>query len=649
MAWIKKDPKHKFVYRGGSSKELVALVDSEDYTSEDDRTDKDPFAENTKISSIQKYVQNYVRDLFHNQRYLHYGIREFLQPIRDIKRLEWRKSAVKEIYENNLDDIIIELVEAGDDLDVWDKRRHEMIRQQYFRPEIEQIDALAKLVAVGKTMPDTCDYFKAVRKFADDISNTSEYNDLQKINGFFKENLSEETFEVLKYFDSVLVGVSRENLFDLSSISKRYKKDHGSGWGYHDTVKKAARIIGEHKIDLDIERVIYQVAVSLKTLVEKAEEDPLLQDFFDLDEMSYFELKDRLDEALRKPKTKKRETDEKTIFSQDLFKTIIHVSDIIAEGLEKRMMNLYVDVKELTRESAFYLGLAGLTREFAKTGDICMSVTLPKEERMHVYLDARIPSLTLKEDFGEEIIPNDFIVTPEESTQSLSGPNQSGKSTYSRGFPQLSYLHQIGSYIPAVASRDGEQTRASIVDGIFTSFIKGDNPDDDEGLYLAQLEFAKHITYPPKEISGISDDGEIAKYLGKMYKTGQQTWVTPYSLAVIDDFLIGTDNEEETGRLKIFLDELNARGTVTIVPTHKEEVTQLIEEGAIPNAINLATEVTYDEKDKMVFTRKIIRGKRERSYGNVLAESVGITPEGMREARELLNTYEIPKTRAIKT
>jgi hypothetical protein len=62
--------------------------------------------------------------------------------------------------------------------------------------------------------------------------------------------------------------------------------------------------------------------------------------------------------------------------------------------------------------------------------------------------------------------------------------------------------------------------------------------------------------------------------------------------------------------------------------THKHEIADMVEAGRLPGAANLGAEVRQSECG-METTFRILRNAKEKSYGHIQAEAMGITPDAL--------------------
>ncbi len=259
-----------------------------------------------------------------------------------------------------------------------------------------------------------------------------------------------------------------------------------------------------------------------------------------------------------------------------------------------------VQTGNLDGEMALYLGAAGLCRRWNRAGIPAVKPqVMAKEERRCDIRAGR--NITLLEGSDGVAVPSDISWDRSENVFVVTGPNNGGKTTYIRMTGQLVWMAQAGLLLPA------DTAVLSPVDGIFTSFAGGDEPSRGEGHYAAELS-------------------RMARFL--LHEGGP---VTPYSLVLMDEFATGTDHEEAARITGVVLSHLSERGAATFFSTHRPEAADLVEKGGLPGGVNLAPEVLF-ENGAPLFTYRMRRNAREKSYGHLQAERIGITEERLRAA-----------------
>jgi len=122
------------------------------------------------------------------------------------------------------------------------------------------------------------------------------------------------------------------------------------------------------------------------------------------------------------------------------------------------------------RESQFYQAYLDFRDSLAGKG-LVMSVPRVRDDDKEVRaLDAFDVALAAKlVDERDPVVCNDITLTGRERIIVVSGPNQGGKTTFSRTFGQLHYLGSLGLPVP------GRGTRLFLPDRIFTHYERGEN------------------------------------------------------------------------------------------------------------------------------------------------------------------------------
>lgn len=282
------------------------------------------------------------------------------------------------------------------------------------------------------------------------------------------------------------------------------------------------------------------------------------------------------------------------------FLSMINYSvDLLKEAVEARMPT--VDLKDLPEELGVYIAAANLQNKWQKNRrPVTRPTLLDKIERRTNIRESY--NTTLISSSGKAVTPNDIISNPDGNLFVIEGPNNGGKTTYIRQVGQMYWLAQLGMWIPA------KKADISVVDGIYTSIGSADDTEAGTGQYLTELNRVCEFTSPSN---------------GTLH-------TTPYSLLFFDEFANGTDHEEAVYRTRVVLDHLSMKGVTSYFTTHKHEIGKMIENGEIEGGVNLASEVKRKGKT-IKTTYRILRNAREGSYGNVIAEERGVTPEKLKE------------------
>jgi DNA mismatch repair protein MutS len=202
-------------------------------------------------------------------------------------------------------------------------------------------------------------------------------------------------------------------------------------------------------------------------------------------------------------------------------------------------------------------------------------------------------------------IPNDtHLSLNEHSFAIITGPNMGGKSTYMRQTALLVLMAQMGSFVPASSAEIG------IVDRIFTRVGASDD------LAAGQSTFMVEMT-------------EVANILNN---------ATRNSLVILDEIGRGTSTYDGLSIAQAVSeyihDKIHAR---TLFATHYHELTAMAE--ARPGMFNLCVSVN-DSGETVVFLKKVIPGKADKSYGIHVAQLAGLPAGVIERSRELLDTLE---------
>jgi DNA mismatch repair protein MutS len=188
----------------------------------------------------------------------------------------------------------------------------------------------------------------------------------------------------------------------------------------------------------------------------------------------------------------------------------------------------------------------------------------------------------------------------------LTGPNMGGKSTYLRQTALMPLLAQIGSFVPA---RDA---KIPIVDRIFARVGASDNIARGQSTFMVEMQETANILHA----------------------------ATSRSLVVLDEIGRGTSTFDGLSIAWAVAEHLatNAKARPkTLFATHYHELTDLAD--ALPGVVN-AHVAAREWKEDIVFLRKIVPGRSDRSYGIQVARLAGLPATVVARAKTILTGLE---------
>ena len=188
----------------------------------------------------------------------------------------------------------------------------------------------------------------------------------------------------------------------------------------------------------------------------------------------------------------------------------------------------------------------------------------------------------------------------------ITGPNMAGKSTYLRQVALIVLMAQMGSFIPADSARIG------LVDRIFTRVGAADDLSAGQSTFMVEMS-------------------ETATILQS---------ATSRSLLLLDEVGRGTSTYDGLSIAWALVEYILDRGNLgarTLFATHYHEMTQL--ESQREGIKNYTVQVQEKGSD-VLFLRKIIPGKTDRSYGIQVAKLAGIPKPILHRAKNILEQLE---------
>jgi DNA mismatch repair protein MutS len=208
----------------------------------------------------------------------------------------------------------------------------------------------------------------------------------------------------------------------------------------------------------------------------------------------------------------------------------------------------------------------------------------------------------------EPFVPNDTHLTPEATIHVLTGPNMAGKSTFLRQVALITLLAQIGSFVPADAAQIG------VVDRIFTRIGASDEIHRGQSTFMVEMVETANILHH----------------------------ATSRSLLVLDEIGRGTSTYDGLAIAWAVIEYIHNHPGLrakTLFATHYHELTDLAER--LPHVVNynVAVDDAGDGED-VVFLRRILPGKADRSYGVHVARLAGLPLGVVSRAEEILLELE---------
>src|SRR6185312_7242866 len=203
---------------------------------------------------------------------------------------------------------------------------------------------------------------------------------------------------------------------------------------------------------------------------------------------------------------------------------------------------------------------------------------------------------------GADVVPFSLAMAPAERTLLVSGPNTGGKTVLLKALGLISALAQSG--IPAPVA---PESRIAMFDDAFADV------GDEQSIEASLSTFSAHL-----------------KNLGEILRQA-----TADSLVLVDELGSGTDPLEGAALGWAILEELTARGTMTVATTHLGTLKELA--GRVPGVVNASLQF---DAVALAPTYRLIKGIPGRSYGISIARRLELPPSVVGRAEERLPQHE---------
>ncbi len=221
------------------------------------------------------------------------------------------------------------------------------------------------------------------------------------------------------------------------------------------------------------------------------------------------------------------------------------------------------------------------------------------QEGRHPVIEKSLP-------LGEKYIPNDiFLDRDTQQIMMVTGPNMSGKSAVLRQTAIICLLAQIGSFVPAKYAEIG------VLDRIFTRVGASDNISAGESTFMVEMN-------------------ESANILNN---------ITERSLILLDEIGRGTSTYDGISIAWAIAEYLHQHPTQpkTLFATHYHELNEMQNSFSRIKNYHIAIQ---ENKNNVIFLRKLVAGGSEHSFGIYVAKLAGMPTKVVNRAKEILKTLE---------
>lgn len=236
------------------------------------------------------------------------------------------------------------------------------------------------------------------------------------------------------------------------------------------------------------------------------------------------------------------------------------------------------------------------------------SFAIDIKEGRHPVIEKSLP-------LGEKYISNHvFLDKDTQQILMVTGPNMSGKSAILRQTAIICLLAQIGCFVPA------QHAEIGILDRIFTRVGATDNISAGESTFMVEMN-------------------ESANILNN---------ITDRSLILLDEIGRGTSTYDGISIAWAIAEYLHQHPTQpkTLFATHYHELNEM--QVNFQRIKNFHVSI-QENKDNIIFLRKLLPGGSQHSFGIHVAKLAGMPPKVISIAKDILETLEQSRTQNKNT
>ncbi len=202
-------------------------------------------------------------------------------------------------------------------------------------------------------------------------------------------------------------------------------------------------------------------------------------------------------------------------------------------------------------------------------------------------------------------VPNNTNLNEKEGFMIITGPNMGGKSTYMRQVALISIMAHMGCYIPAKSGN------IPIFDAIYTRVGAADDLSQGQSTFMVEMNEVSHIL----------------------------EHATKDSLVILDEIGRGTSTYDGMSIAWAIIGYICSKiNCMTLFSTHYHEITDI--EHNFQNVVNYCVAVE-ERQDEVIFLKKVVRGKADKSYGIHVAHLAELPQEVLDGAQQKLEQLQI--------
>ena len=280
----------------------------------------------------------------------------------------------------------------------------------------------------------------------------------------------------------------------------------------------------------------------------------------------------------------------------------------IESRLFQELVLSMADFIQILQQNAFYIAQLDCLLSFA---------TVAKNNQYHLpqiksdfaitIKQGRHPVIEKQLKAGDEYIANDvYLDTDSQQIIMITGPNMSGKSALLRQTALICLMAQMGSFVPA------ESAEIGLVDKVFTRVGASDNISSGESTFMVEMNETASI------LNNLSDR----------------------SLILLDEIGRGTstyDGISIAWAIAEYIHEHPKSKAKTLFATHYHELNEMTNLFSRIKNFNVSVKETGT---KILFTRKLVEGGSEHSFGIHVAKLAGMPTKVLHRAELMLKELE---------